>query len=660
VKYPAVVPFSFHDSKMCTEHAPSAFFAKAVMLVVLLLATACAQGHGPRGVYIDFMRPDQRPPIVGVDAAADSLWGPVAESERGDGIAEYRRAELEELVQRFNPTLVLPKADHVTVNGRRYQLLPTNAHLVADTLQLDQIQAAPYVMHDSADIPLHELDPDSLVALTETLLRYESGQSVFEAWYYDWVGDRPTQWWEGYGRYRTGPDSAQWSQPTVYAHPFVDPGGRVVIQYWFLYPFNDHVGNHEGDWEHINVVLTPDQQGIDEVHYYFHVRSMTLPQGEYHPEIVDGTHPVVYVAGRLYNVLDFPVRWFTGEHNEGAHGTYPYPGEWEGAGGLGAPESVQKADEDSTRVVQHNRFSVVLTPEPSRIDYQRKPEVLEEWAWLVLPVRWGFPSVTSVGSEAKSVDVGNRAPFGPPFNPAWNRTAPGLHYPAYHVQKISVGRSFIEDLLQPWYYPYIFRTPRYVDDARGAGNREALERVGLLPRGGWGEKGVGSTLIGVKIGWPIGDFSDVYSQSTGISLYNNFGVKIRRGWLELVTGYQRFPRKQSSDGSQLEGSMVVYPITLNVVARAPNAWLFRPYIGAGGGAYGWKSKVGTSSGGTLAYSGWDLGLMTTVGIEYYLRPKVAFDVGLRYHYTGVPASGPDPADADLRFIGLWIGHYVRF
>ncbi len=106
--------------------------------------------------------------------------------------------------------------------------------------------------------------------------------------------------------------------------------------------------------------------------------------------------------------------------------------------------------------------------------------------------------------------------------------------------------------------------------------------------------------------------------------------------------------------------MVVYPITLNLVARAPNAWLFRPYIGAGGGAYRWKSKVGAGDGGTFAYSGWNLGLIPTVGIEYYLRPKVAFDVGLRYHYTGVPASGADPADGNLRFIDLWIGHYVRF
>ncbi len=76
----------------------------------------------------------------------------------------------------------------------------------------------------------------------------------------------------------------------------------------------------------------------------------------------------------MYNVFDYPIRLFAGEHNEGSHGSYPYPGEWESAAGLGSPESVQQADKDSTRVVPHDRFRTVLTPEPGRIDYSRNPE----------------------------------------------------------------------------------------------------------------------------------------------------------------------------------------------------------------------------------------------------------------------------------------------
>ncbi|MFB3087133.1 MAG: outer membrane protein, partial [Acidiferrobacterales bacterium] len=316
--------------------------------------------------------------------------------------------------------------------------------------------------------------------------------------------------------------------------------------------------------------------------------------------------------------------------------------------------SVQKADKDSTRVVPYHRFQVILTPEPGRIDYQRKPEILKEWMWLLFPARWGFPAVISVGSEFKSADVGNRAPFGPPYNPAWNRTAPGLHYAAYHPRKIPVLRSFVEDLLQPWYYLYIFRTPRYADDVRG-GDRKTFERLGLLPRGGLAERGLGSTILGVHIGLPRGDFSEVYNSSTGISLWRNFWAKLRVGAIEMVGGYQKFSRDRGPDDSLPKGSLSIYPITANVVLRTPDA-LFRPYVSVGGGLYGWESSVRVSADGAqLLSSGWDLGWTPGVGIEYYLRPRVALDIGLRYHMTKIPVE-----DGHMRFFTLWIGHYVRF
>ncbi|MHC4067797.1 MAG: hypothetical protein ACYSUI_25285 [Planctomycetota bacterium] len=356
---------------------------------------------------MDFIRPDARPPLVGSCKAAESLWGPAEESERGDGIAESRRAELEELVRRYAPTVVLPNKDYVEVNGRKFRLLPTDSRLYSDTLRLDMIRAAPYEFFDSVDVQLRGLGADSLVSLVEAAIRYQSDANVLAAWYFDFPGRNPKEWWQTYGRIRTGPDSALWAQPTVYAHPFLDDLGRVVIQYWYFYPFNDFIGNHEGDWEHVNVLLTADRSDIAEVHYFFHTRSISLPQGQYRPEVVDGTHPVAFVGGRMYNLLDYPIRLIAGDRNEGSHGHFPYAGEWEGAAGLGAPESVTKPGEDSTRVLPYHRFRVVLTPEPSRIDYLNKPEVLKEWAWLVLPVRWGFPAVPSLGSEIKLVDIGN-------------------------------------------------------------------------------------------------------------------------------------------------------------------------------------------------------------------------------------------------------------
>ena len=46
-------------------------------------------------------------------------------------------------------------------------------------------------------------------------------------------------------------------RPTQFAHAFWinREEGLLGIQYWFFYPFNEWINRHEGDWEHINLVL---------------------------------------------------------------------------------------------------------------------------------------------------------------------------------------------------------------------------------------------------------------------------------------------------------------------------------------------------------------------------------------------------------------------
>src|SRR6185503_19546831 len=114
--------------------------------------------------------------------------------------------------------------------------------------------------------------------------------------------------------------------------------------------------------------------------------SVRLPQGDYLPEIEDGTHPVVYVGGRSYMIWDYPTRFLNGDDNSGSHGNYPYPGEWESAAALGHTESVGGSDGDTLRTVSYREFRTVLTPEASRIDYRAHPEVLRDWATLLMPV----------------------------------------------------------------------------------------------------------------------------------------------------------------------------------------------------------------------------------------------------------------------------------
>ncbi len=47
------------------------------------------------------------------------------------------------------------------------------------------------------------------------------------------------------------------SDPTVYAHVATEPDapGKLSLQYWFFYPFNDFNNTHEGDWEMIQLVF---------------------------------------------------------------------------------------------------------------------------------------------------------------------------------------------------------------------------------------------------------------------------------------------------------------------------------------------------------------------------------------------------------------------
>jgi len=94
------------------------------------------------------------------------------------------------------------------------------------------------------------------------------------------------------------------TSPTVYAHVATDPGypGKLALQYWFFYPFNDFNNTHEGDWEMTQLVfdaadaseaLTEDPV---EVGYSSHEGAERAAWGDEKLEIVDGTHPVVYPA----------------------------------------------------------------------------------------------------------------------------------------------------------------------------------------------------------------------------------------------------------------------------------------------------------------------------------------------------------------------------
>jgi hypothetical protein len=103
------------------------------------------------------------------------------------------------------------------------------------------------------------------------------------------------------------------TKPTVYAHIALQRTrpGELALQYWFFYVFNDFNNTHEGDWEMIQLnfdVGTARRALTDhptEVGYSQHEGAERAAWGDPKLNLVDGTHPVVYVAaGSHANFFD--------------------------------------------------------------------------------------------------------------------------------------------------------------------------------------------------------------------------------------------------------------------------------------------------------------------------------------------------------------------
>jgi hypothetical protein len=110
---------------------------------------------------------------------------------------------------------------------------------------------------------------------------------------------------------RPGCSYADWSRrlnatsrPTVYAHVATDPAhpGKLALQYWFFYVFNDFNNLHEGDWEmvQLNFDAATAADALEtrptEVGYSQHEGGERADWKDPKLEKLGGMHPVVYPA----------------------------------------------------------------------------------------------------------------------------------------------------------------------------------------------------------------------------------------------------------------------------------------------------------------------------------------------------------------------------
>jgi hypothetical protein len=110
---------------------------------------------------------------------------------------------------------------------------------------------------------------------------------------------------------RPGCDYLHWQQhlgaertPTTYAHVVTDPAhlGKLALQYWFFYVFNDWNNLHEGDWEMIQLVFDAPTAAAAlgtspvELGYSQHEGAERAAWDDPKLERLGGTHPVVHPA----------------------------------------------------------------------------------------------------------------------------------------------------------------------------------------------------------------------------------------------------------------------------------------------------------------------------------------------------------------------------
>ncbi len=249
------------------------------------------------------------------------------------------------------------------------------------------------------------------------------------------AADEPDEWYavweEGNAWSRPGADFP----PTVYAHlvrcpdagcPPAFGAAAVLIQYWFFFPFNDWVNNHEGDWEGIQVIASsadPATATVKDVEYFAHrvhiTRDSPVPLAD-HCLIEEATHPVVFTGGHgeVTGCIGGAGR------GEGSHGMYPTPGRFLAVGEGDALGCFDPADEeiaiDAGPTVHWSDFAIEVIPDPEAIDTASEPER----AWLAADLLWGTRRVPSVGGDLWH-DVGNVAPHGPAHNreDRWGRAA---------------------------------------------------------------------------------------------------------------------------------------------------------------------------------------------------------------------------------------------
>lgn len=272
---------------------------------------------------------------------------------------------------------------------------------------------------------LIEFDPEDPKTELANKLAHNRDNKEIKILYIDYPGYDEASWKKEYEDSVTqGLKERYRDYPKVYGHPFIHEVKNLdgsmayefVMQYWLYYPFNDGGNNHEGDWEHINVVIAPKSQVtrlqtkdailkiidgstteelvIKRVEYYFHhfvirldysVPNVYAPREVWQAEVDRLPHELVGLEG-YWELIRDRVYWddgeaeinthpfvFVGADNKGwdqflaspggknrdSHGSYPFPGLFRSIGPAGASEEIKATFDHRTYFRQYGNTHVI-------------------------------------------------------------------------------------------------------------------------------------------------------------------------------------------------------------------------------------------------------------------------------------------------------------
>jgi hypothetical protein len=157
--------------------------------------------------------------------------------------------------------------DFATLDNFTCQNINVVSEYLEDSLSYDFSQK---LMNDDCKLLalLKEFYPDSPKNKRQVQAKQNPEFEVFKVMYFDFPGEDPASWKNEYERQLAKQDPSEYQEFLKnYVHPLIVDhrsetdnkllGYELILQYWFFYNFNDGGNNHEGDWEHINVVVSP-------------------------------------------------------------------------------------------------------------------------------------------------------------------------------------------------------------------------------------------------------------------------------------------------------------------------------------------------------------------------------------------------------------------